>query len=570
MQSMLAPPEILSALSFAVEPGSDPDLQPGTHLRVFAGLGPSSRLMREYLARNVVAELRDELREFLVGTCVLRRLTGGLCDRLLERTGSSDLLAELERSNVFTVALDDEGTYRYHEVLRSHLEGMLVEAVGAGAARARAHRGGELLEADGAIAEAVAAYSRAEDWAAVDRLLDRYGERLAAGSGPDGHPAPGAARAGSLADPRHRPAPPSRGALGAGGGRLRPRRGALSGRASPARPRDGSGSPSPPGSIPCPHPAPTGQARSGPRSSATRSSVAGRRRPGGGPPGGRARDAARGAGGRGASDPAPRGDEVAEGRVLAAGAAVAAGSPACWGPTLAPSWRPNGPSPPPSASTWAGWRASAVPRSRWPPPPRGGVRPLRRHRRARGRGARRRPLGGGPCGIGRGVVRARRAGGCRGAFESAATRFRALGAGSLEAWARAMAAIAQVRAGSPDARDAALVAEAVARSAGMTVLQAVAHRALAETDLGAWAELGTAADGLLADAGLVLPPDPREPDPASGDEAVGRRPLPHAPTGDAAARPLPAPEASSAPPAELRLFGAFSLAVAGRPIDLGA
>ena len=41
MQSMLAPPEILSALSFAVEPGSDPDLQPGTHLRVFAGLGPS-------------------------------------------------------------------------------------------------------------------------------------------------------------------------------------------------------------------------------------------------------------------------------------------------------------------------------------------------------------------------------------------------------------------------------------------------------------------------------------------------------------------------------------------------
>jgi len=155
-------------------------------------------------------------------------------------------------------------------------------------------------------------------------------------------------------------------------------------------------------------------------------------------------------------------------------------------------------------------------------------------------------------------------------FESAATRFRALGAGSLEAWARAMAAIAQVRAGSPDARDAALVAEAVARSAGMTVLQAVAHRALAETDLGAWAELGTAADGLLADAGLVLPPDPREPDPASGDEAVGRRPLPHAPTGDAAARPLPAPEASSAPPAELRLFGAFSLAVAGRPIDLGA
>jgi ATP/maltotriose-dependent transcriptional regulator MalT len=26
--------------------------------------------MREYLARNVVAELPDDLREFLIGTCV--------------------------------------------------------------------------------------------------------------------------------------------------------------------------------------------------------------------------------------------------------------------------------------------------------------------------------------------------------------------------------------------------------------------------------------------------------------------------------------------------------------------
>jgi ATP/maltotriose-dependent transcriptional regulator MalT len=70
--------------------------------RLLAGLGPSSRLMREYLARNVVAELPDELREFLVGTCVLRRLTGSLCDRLLERHGSRALLEELERRSVFT------------------------------------------------------------------------------------------------------------------------------------------------------------------------------------------------------------------------------------------------------------------------------------------------------------------------------------------------------------------------------------------------------------------------------------------------------------------------------------
>ena len=41
MPSMLAPPRILSALAFSVQPDSDPDLQPGTHLRIFAGLGAS-------------------------------------------------------------------------------------------------------------------------------------------------------------------------------------------------------------------------------------------------------------------------------------------------------------------------------------------------------------------------------------------------------------------------------------------------------------------------------------------------------------------------------------------------
>lgn len=41
MQSIKAPPQVLSALAFAVQPGSDKDLREGTHLRVFAGLGPS-------------------------------------------------------------------------------------------------------------------------------------------------------------------------------------------------------------------------------------------------------------------------------------------------------------------------------------------------------------------------------------------------------------------------------------------------------------------------------------------------------------------------------------------------
>jgi DNA-binding SARP family transcriptional activator len=149
--------------------------------RFLEGLAGSSRLVREYLARNVLDELPEELRSFLIDSCVLRRLSGPLCDRFMGRSGSATLLAELERRQVFTVALDDEGTYRYHEVLRGHLEGVLVEERGAAAARASSARAAAFLEAEGAVAEALAAWCRAEAWDEVARLLGTGGHRLGAG-----------------------------------------------------------------------------------------------------------------------------------------------------------------------------------------------------------------------------------------------------------------------------------------------------------------------------------------------------------------------------------------------------
>src|SRR5262245_61469150 len=148
--------------------------------RILAAVGAGSRLIREYLTWNVMADLPEELRDFLVETCVLGRLTGPLCDRLLDRRGSSALLAELYRRQIFTVELDAaDYSYRYHEVFLSLLDRMLVDRVGEEAARARYARAGALLEESGAVAEALGAYSRAEDWAAVRRLLGGQGERLA-------------------------------------------------------------------------------------------------------------------------------------------------------------------------------------------------------------------------------------------------------------------------------------------------------------------------------------------------------------------------------------------------------
>jgi DNA-binding SARP family transcriptional activator len=156
---------------------------PQERRRILTALGSRSRLTREYLTRNVLDQLPAELRWFLVRTCVLTRLTGPICDAFLDRTASQQVLEELERRQIFTTATDDRGGYRYHEVLRSHLEQVLMEELGEVQARAAYRRAGRLLEASGAFPDAVQAYSRGEDWEAVDRMLHHQGGELL--EGPD-------------------------------------------------------------------------------------------------------------------------------------------------------------------------------------------------------------------------------------------------------------------------------------------------------------------------------------------------------------------------------------------------
>jgi Transcriptional regulatory protein, C terminal len=142
--------------------------------RAVAALDGRSALTQGYLARTVLAELPDRLREFMVRTCVFEVLTVQRCERLLGEPGTSrQLLAELARRQALTSTNDGGQTYRYHEVLRAHLAVMLAEGLGDAAARELHSRAADLLLADGAHVEATRAYARAEDWAAVRRLLGK-------------------------------------------------------------------------------------------------------------------------------------------------------------------------------------------------------------------------------------------------------------------------------------------------------------------------------------------------------------------------------------------------------------
>ena len=145
--------------------------------RAVADLGGRSRLLRSYLTRTVLDELEPQRREFLLATCTLGTLTGPLCDELLDREGSA-VLEELASRQFFTTLAEDGRSYRYHQVLQTLLEGLLVEERGPRTAAscmpaAASARGG------GMPSEALRAYAMAEDFASVARMLQQSTAGLA-------------------------------------------------------------------------------------------------------------------------------------------------------------------------------------------------------------------------------------------------------------------------------------------------------------------------------------------------------------------------------------------------------
>ncbi len=143
--------------------------------RAVGALDGRSALARAYLTRTVLADLPADARDFLIRTSALDVLTGERCDRLLGTTGSDRVLEQLERRHALPTSNDGGRTYHYHEVLRSHLVGGLVETLGEAEARRWHGHAAALLSEEGAYAEAVRAYARAGDWPAVRRLLSRVG-----------------------------------------------------------------------------------------------------------------------------------------------------------------------------------------------------------------------------------------------------------------------------------------------------------------------------------------------------------------------------------------------------------
>jgi len=131
----------------------------------------SNRYIVDYLAEEVLDRQPETVRQFLLKTSILERLTGSLCDAL---TGSDDgqiTLEQLAQSNLFMIPLDDEHRwYRYHhlftDLLLHRLQTIQPESI------PQLHRqAASWLEANHMIDDAISHALAAKDYAMATRLF---------------------------------------------------------------------------------------------------------------------------------------------------------------------------------------------------------------------------------------------------------------------------------------------------------------------------------------------------------------------------------------------------------------
>ncbi|MCC6628231.1 MAG: helix-turn-helix transcriptional regulator [Chloroflexi bacterium] len=141
-------------------------------IRAFAG---DHRYIVDYLVDEVLHRQPDRVRDFLLQTSVLDRLTAPLCDALTGREDGRGMLEALERDNMFVVPLDDKRRwFRYHhlfaDVLRARALAEQPHQVAVLHQRASAW-----YERNGLPSDAVRHALAAEDFGRAAGLLERAG-----------------------------------------------------------------------------------------------------------------------------------------------------------------------------------------------------------------------------------------------------------------------------------------------------------------------------------------------------------------------------------------------------------
>ena len=148
--------------------------QADKHAFVAAFTG-DDRYIMDYLLEEVLQRQSPEVQDFLLKTSILERLSGPLCDALLEESGSQSMLGFLEQANLFVTSLDNRRTwYRYHQLFADLLRHRLRQATPPSDWKALYRRACVWYEAEGLIVEAVSQALAAGDFEQTADLLERH------------------------------------------------------------------------------------------------------------------------------------------------------------------------------------------------------------------------------------------------------------------------------------------------------------------------------------------------------------------------------------------------------------
>lgn len=142
-------------------------------IRAFAG---SNRFILDFLLEEVLSCEPPAVQTFLLHTAVLNPFCAELCDAVTGRTDSRQMLEQLERRNLFIVALDDERCwYRYHQLFADLLQARLHQLEPEQAAGLQS-RAATWCEREGQMASAISYALAAKDYAhAADLVVACWG-----------------------------------------------------------------------------------------------------------------------------------------------------------------------------------------------------------------------------------------------------------------------------------------------------------------------------------------------------------------------------------------------------------
>ena len=141
--------------------------------RAAVSFGGDDRLVSEYMESEFLDRISQRQRLFLTRTAVLERMSGPLCETVLDLPGAGAILADVSRSNLLVVPLDRrEEWYRYHHLFRDMLLAELAR-LEPGQASVLRRRAASWCLRNGLVEEALEYSIAAEDVSTAADLVEK-------------------------------------------------------------------------------------------------------------------------------------------------------------------------------------------------------------------------------------------------------------------------------------------------------------------------------------------------------------------------------------------------------------